>query len=326
MNRPPLYGAIDLGGTSVRAIVADLDGRVYGEEIRPSETERGPDAVFQRLAETLEAAASAAGGRPADLRGVGICSPGTIDVERGVVSGAPQLPGWEDVPLVRIMSERLGVSVWLDNDASAAALGEHTFGAGRGSRHMLYITVSTGIGGGIIIHRKLYRGAAGSAGELGHIVVDINGPRCGCGSSGCLEALASGTAIARQGEELLAKGESPRLAALRGRQGRVTAEMVAQAATAGDEACRRLFAEAGRYIGAALASYVNIFNPEVIIVGGGVARSAELFLPQAERTMRERAMAEPLKHVRLALSALGERVGPLGMIARLSEAAREKPA
>lgn len=322
-GRPTLYGAIDLGGTKVRAIVADLDGNVYGEDIRLSETAQGPDAVLQRMTETLEAAARAAGARAADLAGLGIATPGTIDTTLGVVTEAPQLPGWHDVPLVPIMAERLSLPVILENDASAGALGEHAFGGGVGTRHMLYLTISTGVGGGIIIDGKLYTGASGCAGELGHIVIDVNGPRCGCGSTGCLEALASGPAIARRGEELVARGESDALAAFKEREGGVTPEMMAQLAAEGDEACRQVFRETGKYLGAAFASYVNIFNPELILVGGGVAHAAGLFMEEAKRTMHKRAMPEPLKHLRLDLARLGERVGSLGMIARLREPAPE---
>ncbi len=320
-GRPPLYGALDLGGTKVRTLVADLGGRVYGEDIRPSKTEEGLEPLLSRMVESLEAALAAAGVVLADLRGVGIASPGPVDVKAGVVPNAPQLPGWHDVPLVRVMSERLGLPVWLENDASAAALGEHAFGAGRGTLHMLYLTVSTGIGGGIIIEGRLYRGASGSAGELGHVMIDMNGPVCGCGARGCLEALASGTAIARRGEELVTRGESKVLAELREREGPVTAEMMKRAADLGDAAGREAFRQGGHYLGVALASYVNIFNPQAILIGGGVAQAGDLLMEQARVTMKALAMSRPLKDVHLGLGTLGDRAGPLGMIACLREAA-----
>ena len=315
MSGSDLYGAIDLGGTNVRAIVADLDGNIAGEDSRLTETQRGTEGVFACMVASLEAAAAVAGVRVADLGGVGIASPGTVDVTRGVVSEASQLPDWNDVPLVEIMSRRLGVAVCLENDASAAALGEHRFGAGRGTRHMLYLTVSTGVGGGIIIQGELYRGASGAAGELGHMIMDPDGPPCGCGARGCLEALASGTAIAGRGEELAAQGASKLLTQMRQREGPVTAEMMKRAADAGDGDSRRVFREAGHYLGVALASYVNIFSPDLILIGGGVARAAEYFMEEAEQTMRTLAKGEPLKHVRLGLGELGDRAGSLGMIA-----------
>ncbi|MBF8286519.1 MAG: hypothetical protein HW393_333 [Dehalococcoidia bacterium] len=241
----PLYAAVDLGGTKVRALVADRSGRVLGDDIRPSGAAEGLATVLGRMVESLDAALARAGVEREQLAGLGIASPGAVDVERGVVPNAPQLPGWQDVPLARLMAERVGVPALLENDASAAALGEHRFGAGRGTRHMLYITVSTGLGGGIIIDGELYRGKSGAAGELGHMIIDIDGPPCGCGARGCLEALASGTAIARRGERLAESGDSPVLARLRGQEGPVTAEMMKRAADMGDAASREAFREAG---------------------------------------------------------------------------------
>jgi glucokinase len=317
----PLYAAVDLGGTKVRALVADRSGRVLGDDIRPSGAAEGLATVLARMVESLDAALARAGIEREQLAGLGIASPGAVDVERGVVPNAPQLPGWQDVPLARLMAERVGVPALLENDASAAALGEHRFGAGRGTRHMLYITVSTGLGGGIIIDGELYRGKSGAAGELGHMIIDIDGPPCGCGARGCLEALASGTAIARRGERLAESGDSPVLARLRGQEGPVTAEMMKRAADMGDAASREAFREAGHYLGVALAGYVNIFDPEAIIVGGGCSQAGDLLLEQARVTMESLAMNQPLKGVRLVVSELGEFSGAMGMIARLREAA-----
>lgn len=317
---PDLYGAIDLGGTKVRALVADLDGRAYGYDLRSSDTERGLDAVLGTMAESLGAAAAQAGVDVGELRGVGIASPGAIDVARGIVAGAPQLPGWRDVPLVQLMSGRLGVVVTLENDASAAALGEHRYGAGKGTRHMLYFTVSTGIGGGIIIDGRLYTGASGAAGEMGHMIIDMNSAAtCPWCERGCLEALASGTAIARRGEALAAAGQAPALARLREAEGAVTSEMMSRAMQSGDEACRDVFRETGRHMGIGLANYVNIFNPQAIVIGGGVSRSGPDFIDAAREKMHAHAIRALSKDVRLELAGLGERSGLMGMIARMAE-------
>jgi len=315
-----LYGAIDLGGTKLRSIVADGGGRILGKDLRPSQSQDGLDVVLERMVESLDASVAAAEVEAARLRGLGIASAGAVDAVRGIVPGAPQLPGWDDVPLARILEERTGLPTRLENDATAAALGEHRFGGGRGSRYMLYITMSTGVGGGIIIDGEMYGGKSGAAGELGHVVLDMNGPPCGCGARGCLESLASGTAIAEKGEQLLDNGKSPILARLRAENGPVTAEMMHRAAELGDNASREVFREAGHYFGVALASYVNIFDPEVIVVGGGVAKAGDLLLDQARVTMEDRAMAQPLKGVRLVRSELGDFGGTLGMVARMAEA------
>jgi glucokinase len=319
-DRPALYGAVDLGGTKLRSIVAEDSGSILAQDIGLSKAQDGLDVVLDRIVASLDASLAKAEIARAELKGLGIASPGPVDTARGIVPGAPQLPGWQDVPLGRLLEERIGVPTRLENDATAAALGEHRFGAGRGSRYMLYITVSTGVGGGIIIDGELYGGKSGAAGEVGHIVIDMNGPPCGCGGRGCLEALASGTAIAKRGEQLAESGESPVLVRLREEKGPITSEMMLRAVEMGDVASREGFRQAGHYFGVALASYVNIFDPEVIVIGGGVAKVGELLLEQARVTMESLAMAQPLKGVRLVVAELGELGGALGMIARMREA------
>ena len=270
---PELFGAIDLGGTNLRAIVADLDANIRGDDIRPSRADVGLDACLGEIEMSLRKASTEAGVEPGSCVPLVLCSPGWVDTAQGIVPAAPQLRGWRNVPIVRILSERFGTSVTLENDANAGALGENIFGAGRGSRQMVYITVSTGVGGGIITDGKLYGGARGSAGEIGHTVIDPSGPVCGCGNYGCLEALASGTAIATRGAEAEARGESERLTRLKERGERITAEAVAEAAEDGDLVCREIYAEAGRFLGIALANLVNLLSPEVIVVGGGVTKA-----------------------------------------------------
>ncbi len=317
---PDIYGAIDLGGTNVRAIVAGLDGKISGDDRRPSRASDGPDATIETLLASLAQACSNAGVEAGALGGLGVATPGWVDTERGVVPAAPQLIGWRDVPLVEMLQERLGVSVRLENDANAAALGENVFGAGRGTRHMLYITISTGVGAGIIADGRLYGGARGSAGEIGHTIVDPSGPLCGCGNRGCLESLSSGTAIARRAAEAADRGDSAALAAIKEREGRLGARLVADAARQGDAASVAIYEEAGRYLGIALANAVNLLSSEAIILGGGVMQAKDLFLPRAEETMRDLALDEPLKYMRLAEAELGDRAGVMGMIARLGQA------
>jgi glucokinase len=316
---PDLYGAVDLGGTKIRAVVATLDGEIAGEDIRPTEPGKGPDPVIARMLEALEAAAKQAGVTSSDLRGVGVASPGALDLVHGLVYEAPQLPGWNGLPLVQVMSERLGLRVLLENDANAAAVGENRYGAGRGTRHMIYLTLSTGVGGGIIIDGQIYHGATGAAGELGHIIVQYDGARCLCGENGCLEAYASGTGLAWRAEEMAARGEAPGLERIKRHEGDLDARDLADAARAGDADARRLFDDAGLYLGVALSDYVNIFNPEAIVLGGGVMAAADLFLDRAEATMRRLARKEPIKYVRLERATLDDRSGPLGMIALLGE-------
>ena len=320
---PTLYGAIDLGGTKLRALVADLEGNVSGDQIVPTEAEGGPEHVIGRMIAALEAAATEAGVTLQALGGLGVASPGALDLVNGVVYEAPQLPGWDGVELPKLLRERLGIPVLLENDANAAALGENRFGAGRGTREMIYLTISTGVGGGIIIDGRIYHGVTGAAGELGHIIVQPNGVVCLCGELGHLEGYSSGTGIARRAEESIAKGEAPTLERIKREKGEMDADEVADAAREGDKVSQRIFEESGFYLGVALADFINIFNPEIIVLGGGVMASADLFLPHAEETMRQLARKEPLRRVRLERATLGDRSGPLGMIAALGDMALE---
>ncbi|MDP2950585.1 MAG: ROK family protein [Chloroflexota bacterium] len=320
-RRKKYLGAVDLGGSKILSLIADGDGHRLAEDLRPTGAQEGPEVVLARIQASLDSALAGAGIERGDLAAVGICSPGPCDVQAGVIPSAPNLPGWQDVPLCRYLEERLGVPVYLENDATAAALGEHVYGAGRGCRHLIYITVSTGIGGGIIIDGKLYTGATGAAGEIGHITLDPDGPLCGCGNRGCLEAFASGRAVATQGDALIAQGGSPLLARLAQEEGEVTAEAVCRAALAGDPEARRLIERAGYYLGIGFATYVNIFDPEMIIVGGGLSRAGDLLLGPARAEMKERAMPESLRVLRLELAELGDYSGAMGLVALLRERA-----
>jgi len=314
-------GAVDLGGSKILSVIVDAEGRIAGEDRRATEADEGPDAALERIAASVEAALAEAGLRRDDLRAVGVCAPGPIDSTRGSILSGPNLPGWHDVPICRYLTERLGVPAILENDATAAAYGEFVYGAGRGHRHIVYITVSTGIGGGLVLDGRLYRGVTGVAGELGHITIEAEGPLCGCGKPGHVEALASGTAIAREGEALLARGGSSLMARLAQEDGELTAATVHQAADAGDPEAIRILQRAGHYLGIGLAAYVDVFNPEVIIIGGGLRRMGDLYLGPAREEMARRAMAEPLKVVRLVEAELGDYSGAMGMVALLREGA-----
>jgi glucokinase len=320
-RRRRYLGAADLGGTKILSVVADEEGNILGEDRRATEVSEGPQTGLERIAASLEAALAGAGLGREDLRAAGVCSPGPIDPARGVLPEASNLPGWIDVPIRRYLSDRLGVPAILEHDATAAAYGEFVYGAGRGCRNIVYITVSTGIGGGLVLDGRLYRGASGAAGELGHITIDADGPLCFCGKPGHVEGLASGRAIAGQAEAVLARGGSPLLARLAQEDGGLTAATVHRAADAGDPEAIRILRRAGYYLGIGLAAYVDIFNPEVIIIGGGLRHIRDHYLGPAEQEMRRRAMGESLKVVRLAEAELGDYSGIMGVVALLREGA-----
>ncbi|MCC7104887.1 MAG: ROK family protein [Chloroflexi bacterium] len=308
------YAAIDLGGTKILSIVSDGDGGVLGEDRRPTEAGTGESAVIGRMVESLRAAIKQSRLDPATIKALGVSAAGPTDFEHGILLEPPNLPGWQEVPLAARLRELTGLPTVLENDANCAAVGEWRLGAGRGTRHMIYMTVSTGIGGGLILDGRLYRGADGTAGEIGHMIVDAEGPPCGCGMRGCLEAVASGTAIGRMAREAAADGRSARLREIAARE-ELDARDVAEAAEAGDEAAREVIARAGRYLGLGLAGLINLFNPESIVVGGGASRIGPRLLEPAFSLARQLAFKRPAARVRLETAALRGYAEALGAAA-----------
>jgi glucokinase len=300
---------VDLGGTKLLTGVVDDQQHVLHES-RESSTGRSEDEVLAAIEQELREARAA---RP-NVIGAGIGLPTTIDRERGVAINAVNLE-ITDVPIRDLMRERMQMPVFIDNDANCAALAEHRFGAAKGTDSALLLTIGTGIGGGIIINRELYRGSAGSAGELGHIVVDEDGPPCQgtCPNFGCVETMASGTALAREGTA--AAGRHPDSAlgrALVQADGGVSGKIVTEAALAGDEVAREVVATAGRHLGVALASLVNIFDPDVIVIGGGVTAGAGMLLvAPATEELRRRALP-PMNKTPVRLAELGGDAGMIG--------------
>lgn len=316
---------IDLGGTKIYAALADLTGQILAELKIPTRAQEGAEAVIHRLAATVVQLQEKAGRADPPLA-LGVGAPGPLNAATGVVYQAPNL-GWRDVPLKEKLERLLGIPVYVDNDANLAALGEHRWGAGQGAEHMVYITVSTGVGGGLILGGRLYRGASHGAGEIGHMVVDPRGPRCGCGSFGCLEALASGTAMARAARRLVEEGRGKGiLAAAGGDPESITSLAVAQAAAAGDEEARAIISEAGRALGIGVASLINLLNPAVVVLGGGAMRVGSLLWEAMAEEVGRRALEASRRAARIVPAALGERSGVLGAVAlALEEAVRSTP-
>ena len=313
----PVVG-VDLGGTKIFSLVATAEGEVPGEDRCLTHAEEGRDAVIGRLVDSVRRAMAQANVTTGEIAGIGIATPGPCDPKRGVVTGPPNLPGWRNVPLTQLVSDAMGVPVLLENDAGAAAYGELRFGAGQGCRHLVYVTLGTGIGGGIIIDGRIYGGASGAAGEVGHLVIVEDGPLCGCGNRGCVEALASGLAIAREAAAAVRGGRSPMLAELVG-DAPSTAELVHQAAMRGDDASREIIERAGQYLGLGLVGLLSCFNPEALILGGGLLGLGDLYLGPAIRMAREGAFDQIVADVRITEAKLGERAGALGAAALISE-------
>ena len=273
--------AVDLGGTRIRAAVVLPDGTRVARTERPTPTEEGPQAIVDACRAVAREARSAAAEHGAqlanDIAGIGLSSPGPVDPVRGLVVETPNLgPEFRDVPLAKAMSDSEGLPAFLDRDTNVAALGEHAFGAARGFDDFIYLTVSTGVGGSIVTGGEILHGPDGFAGELGHVVVEMDGPRCGCGGPGHVEAIAAGVALAREARARVASGRSPYLAAQAEQLGgpeELSAKEVAEGALAGDLACAAVMDRARRALAAACVGYVNAFNPHRIVIGGSIAEA-----------------------------------------------------
>ncbi len=317
MDPRSLVIAVDLGGTQIRAATCDLQGRFLRRAEHPTKAEEGLEAVLVRIVGLVEEVRA---GLPKDrVLGVGVGSPGPVDPLAGVIISPPNLPGWYEVPLRSLLEERLGLPVRLANDANAAALGEWAFGAGRNYRNIAYVTISTGIGGGIITDGRLLLGHRGLAGEVGHMTLWPEGPRCNCGNYGCWEALASGTAIAREGAEAVRSGRAPILSRLvEGVAERVDAKLVGEADAQGDEAAAEIIRRAAEYSGVGVANLLHLYSPEIVLIGGGVSRLGERLFGPIRRVARERVMP-PYRDVPILPAALRGDAGLLGAVALFLE-------
>jgi glucokinase len=329
----PLVIGVDLGGTQIRAAVMRGPRLLSRIGLLTSE-HPGQENVIARMIQAVHQAMDEAAVSLDQITGIGIGAPGPLNGKTGIVFCPPNLPGWQNTPLRDIFYEHFQCPIYLENDANVAAMGEYMFGAGRGSKDVVYLTISTGIGGGIITNGQLLTGSIGTGAELGHMTIDLHGPRCNCGNIGCLESLASGTAIARRANEQIALGKSGSEAlvnfALRERIHEASADtpydaqslsttpihvntlMVAQAAASGIPLASEIIKSAAEALGVGLVNIIHIFNPEIIILGGGVTQIGEPLLEPARRIVRERAMRVSRESVRIVSAALGSDAGLIG--------------
>jgi glucokinase len=285
-----MIGAVDIGGTKIAVGMVNAEGNILAHTESPTAPERGPQAGLASIVEMLQDVKQRAGGH---LEGVGIGCTGPVNPLTGELERVEFLPEWEGLNLVAEIKKNFGVTAALENDADAAALGEFAWGAGRGTRRFIYVTVSTGIGGGIVFDGQLYRGVDGAHPELGHHVIDPSGPKCFCGARGCWESLASGPALAARG-------------------GQATARAVCEAAERGDSVARAVVEAEARYLGMGLANLVTLFVPDVIALGGGVMQSRHLFWREIERTIQENCGLVPFEKTRLVPAQLAGNVGLAG--------------
>lgn len=299
--------ALDIGGTKIASAVMDDRGEVTGLLVEPTRRDEGPGVIIPRLFAMAEASMARSGAGAVEA--VGIACGGPLDARRGILLGPPHLPGWDHVELGPMTGAHFGVPWVLENDATAAALGQFRFGAGRQSRTMLYLTVSTGIGGGAVVDGRLHRGAAGNGGEMGHVLVQSGGRTCtSCGRRGCLEAYCSGTNIAARAREALRKRPRSSLADVPV----ITAKDVSEHARAGDPVAVAVWAETTALLGSALTDLTNVFEPDLIVLGGGVTNAGALLLDPVRRIVARDAMPPAARACRITIADHPDLAGVLG--------------
>ena len=306
----------DLGGTNLRAAIVNVEnGTVLHQLSIPTLAREGHEVVMQRMADLFLQVIQSAGMTKEDIGGIGIGVPGVLDLEKGETLLLPNLPGtWPHIPLQQTIINLTGLPTALLNDVRSITNGEWRFGAGRGVDTVAVFAIGTGIGGGLVINGQLHLGIGGTGGELGHTVIDFNGPRCGCGNFGCLEVYASGPAIAAMGMKAVAQGLTTRIGEMCEHDlNRITPELIAKAAHAGDEIAKDIYEKAGFYLGIAAANICSTIGPRRIIIGGGVSQAGELLLEPIRRTLRERVFVMPVEQVEIISSQLGNNAGVIGV-------------
>jgi glucokinase len=318
--------SIDVGGTQIKwGLVSDA-GEILRKEQEATEAQAGPQAVGRQIADIARRIYDSADD-PDAILGIGVGCPGLIDETREINMFSPNLynldgSSWHDIPLVKYIKDGLGdlaLDVRLENDVNAMVLGEFLYGAGRGATDMIGMTLGTGVGGGLVLNGQLYRGAGSTAGEIGHMTVVPDGPMCGCGNFGCLEALVGKAGlIERALQAITAQGRSTSLEARLDELKKLdddAPQWIAQAAAEGDAVAQEIFADTGRYIGTVLGSLANLINPQIAVIGGGISRAGDALFPHIEREVRARAMKQPADTIRVVPAEHGNDAGMLGSAA-----------
>ncbi|MBR3605178.1 MAG: ROK family protein [Candidatus Gastranaerophilales bacterium] len=303
---------VDIGGTNVKIALVDFDGKIVYSNTVPTRAEMGYEAGVNNIKQAIKELMQETGENAKSIEAIGFGLPGQIDYKEGIVKNLPNIPGWVNIPLAKIIEDEFSIPTRLDNDVRCAALGELNFGAGKGCENLICITVGTGIGSGIVLNGKLVRGATNAAGEIGHIKMHMTeGPLCGCGDYACFEAYASGPAIVTMAKEYISGGKSAKYKEM-ATDGIITPYIVAQAALQGDAVSIQIFKQMGKIIGTGLASVINLLNPEKIIIGGGVADAGAILLDPIKATIADRAMPIQAAAVEVVPAQLANTAGVIG--------------
>ena len=306
---------IDIGGTKLATVVADSSGKIINKVRQPTHADKGPEYAIQLLIDMVYQTIAQVDLDLKDISAIGVSCGGPLDTKTGIVHSPPNLPGWEALPLKEMLVDEFNLPVTIENDANACALAEYRFGGGRGYASVLYMTMSTGIGGGIVINGEIYHGANDSAGEVGHQILLPDGPLCGCGKRGCLEALCSGPAIARRAKDAIQiESDTEILELVDGDIEAVKSEHVLEAARNGDALALKLIDETAYYMGWGIANLVNILNPDIVLLGTIAIAAGNLLLEPMRKTVSSFAMARPAEVVTIMPAQLGDSLGDLAAI------------
>ncbi len=305
-----LVAAIDMGAMHLSVALGDYSARILEEVETAFQIADGPEKCLEQADCVLQELLQRRGVALSDISGIGIGVPGPVIAEEGFVMAPPIMPGWDRFPIRTTLEKKWETSITLNNDAELGALGEWAYGAGRGEKNLAFIKVGSGIGAGLIINQQIYGGTTGSAGEIGHLTVDENGPLCTCGNHGCLEAFAGGHAIASQAKKLVASGKRTLLSEKN--IDSITAHDVAEAARRGDLPAQEIVKRSGTYIGIAIAGLINLFNPSTVIIGGGVAQVGDLLTTPIRQAVRERSLRASEHGVKIMTAMLGRRSSLIG--------------
>lgn len=304
---------VDIGVTHLSLILADLSARVVSETEIPSEISRGPENCLDEVDRRVQALLAQAGLSLQDILSTGVGVPGPIAGDGGIVIAPPIMPGWDNFPIRSDLHKRWGCPVSLNNDAELGALGEWAYGAGREESNLIYVKVGSGVGAGLLLDNHIYRGATGTAGEIGHMTIERDGPMCDCGNRGCLEVLAGGRAIAQQARRAVLSRQRTQLALVEPLD-KITAKDVALAAGRGDLIAQLILSEAGEYLGTAIAGLINLLNPGIVVIGGGVAQAGDLLLEPIRQAVQSRSLKAAVQVVRITSAVLGRRSTSMGAV------------
>ena len=301
---------VDLGGTKISTAVSTLDGEILKQTVVATKAEEGEEPVLSRIIGTISEVLVGADISKDEVEAIGIGSPGPLDAKKGVIITTPNLP-FKNYNVVQPIKDKFGIPVYLDNDANVAAIGEYMFGAGKGTKNIVYFTVSTGVGGGAVLNGQAYRGNTSNALEIGHMTVDAHGPRCNCGNIGCLEAISSGTAIGKRGREAAATKVETSLK----NYDNITSYEVFKEAKNGDAVAKEIVDNAMNYLGIGVANAITIFDPEMVIIGGGVSKVGDILFDTVRKVVNKRCFKSMADACKIVPAGLGTDAGVVGAVA-----------